>query len=98
MPKLNFSKRHSVGLDEAKTRTRQMVETFTSKHAKIVDKVSWSGDGTTANAKGKGFKGSFRVEDGQVRVDVDLSFVALPFKGRVEEGIQRALDEAFPEG
>lgn len=98
MPKLSFTKRHSVGLDEAKARTKSLVEKFTQQHGKIVNKVSWSSDGSAADAKGKGFKGTFRVDGSQVRVDVDLSFVAIPFKGRVEEGIQRELDEAFPEG
>ena len=96
MPKLNFVKVHGTTMDDAKERVRAMVEEFEARHAKIVDRVEWRSDGRGAEAKGTGFSAMFQVDDRLVRVDVKLSFIAIPLKGRVEAGIRGQLDSAFP--
>jgi len=97
MPKINIVKNHSVSLDEATTRVKKLVEEFATDFSRIVSNVTWSSDGRSADAKGKGFKGRFAVDERQVRVDVDLSMFATPFKARVETGVSGKLDAAFPE-
>jgi hypothetical protein len=95
MPKVNVTKSHSVPLDDAKARTRALVERFKEKNAAIIDEVTWSPDGTVGTAKGSMFKGTFKVTASQVVCDIDLSFMATPFKGKVEETLKRKLDELF---
>jgi putative polyhydroxyalkanoate system protein len=95
MPKLNVTKQHSVPLDEAKTRIKALVEDFRNEYSSVVKSVTWSPDGTSAVADGKGFDGAFKVDASHVRVDVDLSFVLTPIKGKVEATLKRKLDEAF---
>jgi hypothetical protein len=40
--------------------------------------------------------GSLLAQDGKVAVDVKLSLLASPFKGKIDEGIQKWLQKAFP--
>ncbi len=95
MPKVNVTKSHSVPLDDAKARTHGLLEKFQAKNAGLIDEVTWSPDGCTGTAKGSMFKGTFKVTASQIVCDIDLSFMASPFKGKVEEGLKKKLDELF---
>lgn len=95
MPKVNVTKRHSLPMDDAKVRVKTLVDEFVQEYSSVVKSVSWSPDGQSANAKGTGFEGSFKVDGSQVSVLVDLSFVLTPIKGKVETTLQRKLDAAF---
>lgn len=95
MPKVNVTKSHSVPLDDAKARTRSLLEQFQAKNAGIINEVSWNADGTVGTAKGPMFTGVFKVTASQVTCDIDLSFMASPFKGKVESGLKKKLDELF---
>jgi len=95
MPKVNVTKNHAVPLDDAKVRTRGLVEKFQAKNPALIDEVTWSPDGCTGTAKGSMFKGTFKVTATQVVCDIDLSFMASPFKGKVEETLKKKLDELF---
>jgi hypothetical protein len=95
MPKINVTKSHQVPLEDAKARTRSLLEQFQAKNASIIDDVSWSPDGCVGTAKGSMFKGTFKVTPSQIVCDIDLSFMAAPFKGKVEAGLQKKLDELF---
>ena len=39
--------------------------------------------------------GSLNVQDGEVTVDISLSFLATPFKGKLDEGIQKWIAKTF---
>jgi hypothetical protein len=95
MPKINVTKSHQAPLDDAKARTRGLVEKFQAKNPALIDEVSWNADGTVGTAKGSMFKGTFKVTASQVVCDIDLSFMATPFKGKVEETLKKKLDELF---
>ncbi|MFT5429560.1 MAG: putative polyhydroxyalkanoate system protein [Myxococcota bacterium] len=97
MPKIKITKKHSVPMDQAEARVKKIVEDFTANFARIVKRVDWADDGRSATAKGKGFTGQFGVSESEVSVDIDLSFMATPFKSRVETEITQTLNSAFPE-
>ena len=93
MPKLNFDKAHGTTRAEALTKLRELARKFADQYPKLSVTLNETSDG--AKAKGKGFKATFSVDDRMARILVDLSFVAIPFKGRIEEGMVRELDKAF---
>ncbi|GMV39369.1 MAG: hypothetical protein AMXMBFR64_10850 [Myxococcales bacterium] len=95
MPKVNVKKRHAVPLDDAKVRVKALVDDFVKEYSSVVKSVTWSPDGTSASAKGTGFEGAFRVDGSQVTVDVDLSFLLSPIKGKVEATLHKRLDDSF---
>lgn len=39
--------------------------------------------------------GTLAAKDGQLQVDISLSFLATPFKGKIEEGVTKWLAKAF---
>ena len=39
--------------------------------------------------------GSLTAKEGEVKVDIALSFLATPFKGKLDEGIQKWLTKTF---
>jgi len=61
----------------------------------MISEVSWTPDGSRATAKGAMFKGTFEVSTSQVGCDIDLSMMARPFKGMVESGLNKKLDQIF---
>lgn len=93
MPKLNFDKAHGTTRDEALTKLRALARKFADQYPKLGVTLKDNNDGAVAS--GKGFKATFSVDDSTARILVDLSFIALPFKGRIEEGMARELEKAF---
>lgn len=94
MPKFNVKKAHSVPLADAKVRVKALVDDFVKEFATVVKSVTWAPDGTSASTKGTGFEGAFRVDATTVNVDVDLSFVLTPIKGKVESTLRKRLDDS----
>ena len=97
VPKLKIVKAHSVSLEEAAKRIKVLVADVAGDYPKLINTVTWSDDGLAANAKGTGFHGEFQVDERQISVNINLSFIATPFKGRVETGVTKKLAAAFPE-
>ena len=95
MPKLNFRRSHDLSLSEASTRLKTLVDEFVGKYGHLVKSVDWSSDGSSMKAKGKGFKGDFRVSSSSVEIDLDLGLVAIPIKGRIEQNVNDRLDSSF---
>ena len=95
MPKLNFRRTHALPLPDASSRLKGLVDEFVDKYGHLVKSVDWSNDGASMKAKGKGFKGNFRVTSSTVEIDLDLGLVAIPLKGRIEKNVNDRLDTAF---
>ena len=95
MPKVKFQKPHNTTLDDAKAKTRVMLDEYREKNASLFSDIKWSADGSAAEVIGPMFKGSFTVSDSDVKVFIDLKLVASPFKGRVESGLQKVLTRTF---
>ena len=95
MATIDIRHTHKTDLDDAKARTKGLLDDFAAKRSDIVKSVSWTPDGRTATAKGKGFSGTFQVTDRELVVAIDLKLLARPFKGQVEDALKRHIEETF---
>ena len=87
----DISKKHVHGLtlEEAKAKTEQIVADVKSEFPSLVDAIEWNADKTRAKVKGKAF------DQSAVSIDINLKFLAKPFKGKVEEKIDSRLTRYF---
>jgi Putative polyhydroxyalkanoic acid system protein (PHA_gran_rgn) len=95
MPKLKVQKTHNTDFEDAKVKTREMLDVYREKNASLFSDIAWSPDGASAKVVGPMFKGSFTVSEREVNVLIDLKLIATPFKGKVEAGLQKSLDKTF---
>ncbi len=95
MATIEIHRSHHTTRDDAQTRVVQMVDALREERPNLVQSVRPTADG--AEAKGRGWKGAFRVDDSQVHVSVDLSLLARPLKGRVEQELHTRLGREFAE-
>ncbi len=95
MATIEIRKAHHTTRDDAQGRVVKMVEALRAERPSLVDSVSPTADGATAS--GRGWKGAFHVDDAQIRVSVDLSFLARMLKGRVEHELHTRLGREFGE-
>lgn len=89
MPKINLSRNHNLPADVIKQRLDQLGSKLTEKYQA---KTSWEGD-RTLNVKGTGVTGKLVIGEKKVDVDIDLSFMLSPMKGKIEETLGRELDK-----
>ena len=95
MPKLDAKRSHSLPLDEAKSKVLDIVEDVKKQYGQLVGSVEWNDEKTAAKVVGKMFKGNFEVTANEVKIHLDLSFMAKPFMGKIESRINSKLDEHF---
>lgn len=95
MATIEIRKSHHTTRADAQTRVVEMVDALRAERPNLVHSVRRTADG--AEAKGRGWKGAFRVDEAQVHVSVDLSLLARPLKGRVEQELQTRLGREFAE-
>ena len=96
MADISIRHAHSMNLDEVRTKTERLIGDVKAEFPSLVNDISWNGDRTCADVKGKAFSGKFAVDGRTLSIDIKLSFIARPFKGRVEQKIQDRLREHFP--
>ncbi len=96
VPKLNFSRPHTLAPADAKTKVEALVDDFKSQYSHLLNKVTWASDGMSATAEGRGFTSKFKVDARTVTVEIDLSFIATPLKGKIETRVNDRLDATFP--
>jgi len=95
MATIDIRKSHGTTADDAASKMRGLLERFAAEHPDRVKDVTWGAGGQGGAMTGKGFKGRFEVDATVVTVAVDLSFIARPFKGRIEQELHSLLNEAF---
>jgi len=71
------------------------MDTFQAEKPHLVKTVTWSADGLQGEAKGKGFNGSFQVTATHIVVEINLSWIALPFKAKAESRLREQFVEEF---
>jgi hypothetical protein len=95
MPKLAMSVPHSLDQQEATNRLKGFLERVRSKYQDQVSDLheDWGENSGTFSFKTYGFnvKGSVAVEPSEVKVEGDLPFAAMMFKGKVEQTIRENL-------
>ena len=95
MATIDIRKPHGTTTDDAAGKMRGLLERFAAERAELVKDVTWGAGGQSGAMTGKGFKGRFEVDASSVVVAIDLSFIARPFKGRIERELTQLLNEAF---
>ena len=97
MPKLQISKSHQLSLEEAKVRVRKLVEDAFGQYQRHINTIDWASDGCSARVKGSLFKGTFQVTASAVDVNLDFSFLASPFMGKIRTRIEERVNNGFAE-
>src|SRR4030095_4541539 len=89
MPALKLNFPHQLGRDVAQTRLRGLLEKVKARHG---DKVSDLRESWTDNVLHFGFRtfgfnveGVVMVDDSEVRLDGQIPFAAVMFKGKIEQ-------------
>ena len=96
MPKFGFTIPHSLTKDEARSRLDRLVEALDKHYAGKVNDLQQSWDGDTLNFSAKAFgiqlSGGVTVTDNELKLDGDLPFAAMMFKGKIESDFREQLE------
>ena len=95
MPSLSVAVPHKLGqelaLERLKERSRAILQTY-QEHIRNLEEQWNGGSGRYRfSAMGMQIKGTVTADASQVKVDVDLPFVALIFRGTIEEQVRKEL-------
>ncbi len=96
MATILVEKNHSLGLEEAKVRAKDLLDKFHDKLSHMISDVSWNADGTRGTAKGKLFSAEFAVTDVKVMVKIELGLMASAMKGTIEKSVRESVERKFP--
>jgi len=91
MPKLEITQSHTVTAEEAKQKLDTLSKDLSDKYGLTSKWVSE----TEAKVERSGASGTIKIEQGFVRVNLDLSFALTPIKGTVETKIKDELKKLF---
>lgn len=101
MPKLTVAVPHALDPQEATKRLQGFLERVRSRYEDQVSDLqeSWDEHTGSFSFKSYGFtvKGSVAVQPAEVRVEGDLPFAAMMFKGRVEQTLRENLERLMSE-
>ena len=96
MPKLSFSVEHQLGQQEAVDRMKSFMPKIREHYqGQLTDfEESWEENELRFGFSTFGFKikGQMAVEDTQVKLDLELPFAAMMFKGKIEQSIREPLE------
>lgn len=96
MATILVEKNHTIGLEEAKIRAKDLLDKFHAKLSHMISEVSWNPEGTRGTAKGKMFTAEFAVTDTTVMVKIDLGLLASAMKGTIETTVRDSVNRKFP--
>ncbi len=99
MPAFSTEVRHALGRDEAQRRLASFLDTVREKYEDQISDISGQWEGhlldfalTTFGIK---VSGKIAVEEDVVRMDGELPFAAMMFKGKIVSGFQDALQKVL---
>jgi putative polyhydroxyalkanoate system protein len=99
MPGFTTEVPHALGQDGAKARLEKFLERIGEKYKDQISDMDGAWDGNVLNYSfstyGIKIKGKMSVEEDKVRMDGELPFAALMFKGKISSQIQKALEKAL---
>lgn len=88
MADINIKRPHKYSREDVRNRIQKAAAQLSEKYGA---KGEWKGqDHFAFNATG--VKGGIDIRDTEVEVKVELGFLARALKGKIEEGINKALD------
>ena len=95
MPKITVTVPHQLGQQGAAERLQSFVARLKEKHQDQVSNLEeeWSGNALKFGFKTFGFqfKGAGNVSDTEAKLDVDIPFAAMMFKGKIESEMRDTL-------
>ncbi len=98
MADIDFVYAHSVDIETAKKNAGELIDGFVQSNAKLIKSSNIAPDGLSGQFKGKGFEGKWSVDEQNVRINMSLSFMLKPLKGKILSELQSKLKRRFPEG
>jgi putative polyhydroxyalkanoate system protein len=87
MAHIDERRKHSKGKDKAREAAEEIAQDIGQK---IGAKYRWEGDDLRFERSGA--KGSIHVDEGEVRVQVELGLLLRPLKGKIESAIRDYMD------
>ncbi len=88
MPTIRLQRQHTLGKQAARNSAEAIAQQL--KH-ELQASYAWKGDNLDFTCPGA--SGCIRVSDTQVAVEVDLSFLLRPLKGKIEREIEQQLQK-----
>src|SRR5688500_11718369 len=96
MPKFGVTVPHQLTKDDARSRLERFVELLQTKfEGKVSDlNQSWEGDTLKFSFKTYGIQlsGGIAVDDNELKLDGELPFAAMMFRGKIESDIKEQLE------
>ena len=93
MPKMQVVVPHALGQEEALGRVKGLLADLQRQYGGQISglREEWTGGRGEFSFKAMGFNvaGTLEVRPGEVELNGDLPFAAMPFKGRIEETVRR---------
>jgi putative polyhydroxyalkanoate system protein len=89
MPKIHVEQSHSMEISEVHNKMDSTLKGLAEKYD--ID-INWKND-REVSLKRRGLKGSAEIQDKRVTVDLDLSFVLAPMKGKIESRLKEKLEK-----
>ena len=88
MPDIHIKRNHKYTRDDVRNRVQKATEQLKSQYP---IKTEWKGQ-DQLNFSATGVKGTIDIRDAELEVKVEIGLLARPLKGRIEDGINKALD------
>jgi putative polyhydroxyalkanoate system protein len=96
MPKFSVNASHQLGEEQAVERLKGFLEKVKDRYQSQVSNIqeTWNGNQLDFQFTSYGFniKGLLTAADDDVKIDGDLPFAAMMFKGRIEQTIRDELN------
>ncbi len=93
MPKIELERAHTLPKEELDAKAEVFIKKMTEKLASMNMAYKWRPAKDGIDFDGKGFKGKVDLTPDKIKIFVDLSLMLAPFKGAVEEQMNRGLDK-----
>ncbi len=97
MPSLTIATPHSLGAEEATARLKKMFEKLKERHGDKLSNLTeqWTDNKLDYSFSTYGFniKGDMTVEPNEVKVNGQLPFAAMMFKGTIEQTVRDELEK-----
>jgi endonuclease V-like protein UPF0215 family len=95
MQELNFSIRHHMSLDAARTRLEETVRDTQTQFGSMIHRVEWSADRNTVTLAGIGFTGKVWVDGEEVHAVIDVPLLGTLLASPLVTGLKGLLERRF---
>ncbi|QQD53848.1 polyhydroxyalkanoic acid system family protein [Pseudomonas fluorescens BBc6R8] len=90
MARIQVERAHTLGKDAAREKADKLASKLKEQYGL---ESSWAGD--TLNLKRSGVKGTVKVAEDSLRIEVELGLLMLAMSGTIKSEIEKALDKAL---